>query len=312
MPRIGNSDLTVAPLALGGNTFGWTSDAETSFEVLDAFTGEGGNFIDTADVYSAWAPGNVGGESETIIGQWLARHDGRDGVVIATKVAQHPKFPGLGAATIAAAADASLSRLGSDHIDLYYAHQEDPETPVAESVAAFAALQQAGKIRQVGLSNFSAEAIRAWMAAADDQGVARPVALQPHYNLVHRGDFEANLLGVAEEFSLGVVPYWALASGFLTGKYASSADIEGARAGMVKSYASDQAFTVVAAVREIAAVHSVEPASVALAWLAAQPTVVAPIASARTPEQLPALIASLSLTLSADEADHLDRLSATL
>lgn len=312
MPQIGTSDLDVRALALGGNTFGWTSDEETSLAVLDAFAAAGGDFIDTADVYSAWAPGNVGGESETIIGHWLARRGRRDDITISSKVAQWERFPGLSRASVTGAAESSLTRLGTDHIDLYFAHQEDPDTPIGESVAAFAELQRSGKIRAVGLSNFSADAIRAWVAAADEQGVPRPVALQPHYNLVHRADFEDNLRPAAEEFQLGVVPYWSLAAGLLTGKYASVADIQGPRAGTVRSYVSDQAFLVVAALRDIAATHKVAPASVALAWLAAQPTVVAPIASARTPEQLPALLGSLTLQLDAEDLRTLDALSAPI
>lgn len=309
MPVIGKSDLTVAPLALGGNTFGWTSDEETSFRVLSEFLSGGGNFVDTADSYSAWAEGNAGGESETIIGKWFASTGSRDGVVLATKVAQHPDHRGLSADNIARAADASLKRLQTDYIDLYYAHEEDPKTPIAESVAAFAALQEAGKVRHIGLSNFTADSIREWMKAADEQGVDRPVALQPHYNLVFRTDFEQNLRAVAKEFDLGVMPYWALASGFLTGKYATAADIAGSRSGMVRNYANNEAFAVVDKVREIAAVHGVEPASVALRWLALQPTIVAPIASARTVEQVAPLLAS-DLELSDAELSSLDTLSS--
>lgn len=310
MPTIGNSDLTVAALSLGANTFGWTSDRDESLAVFDAFAAGGGDFIDTADSYSAWVPGNSGGESETIIGEWFAKSHKRDDIVLATKVAQHPEFRGLSAQNIAKAADASLGRLGTDRIDLYYAHQQDPQTPIAESVAAFAKLQQAGKIRHVGLSNFSAESVRSWIEAADEQGVARPVALEPHYNLVHRNDFETGLRPVADEFGLGVMPYWALASGLLTGKYASAVDIAGARSAMVNVYANDEAFAVVDKVREIAETHEVEPASVALRWLALQPSVVAPIASARTVAQVGPLLASVDLALSDGELAELDRLSA--
>ncbi|WP_165217311.1 aldo/keto reductase [Schaalia sp. ZJ1691] len=312
MTTIGLSDLDVAPLALGGNTFGWTSNAQESFAVLDEFVSQGGSLVDTADVYSAWAPGNSGGESEEIIGRWFARSRRRDDVVLATKVAKKPGLEGLGAQTIAQAADESLTRLGTDRIDLYYAHAEDPNTPVEESVAAFAALQAAGKVRHVALSNFSPEAIAAWVSAADDQGVARPVALQPHYNLVFRADYEGALREAAQEYSLGVIPYFSLASGFLTGKYHSAADVQGARGGMVEGYASDQAFAVVDALRSIAANHSVAPASVALAWLASQPTIAAPIASARTVEQLPSLINSLSLTLDPSESERLTSVSQGL
>lgn len=310
MAKIGTSDLDVTPLCLGGNTFGWTSDRDESHAVLDAFVEGGGNFIDTADVYSAWVPGNQGGESETIIGEWLTRRGRRDDVVVATKVAQHPLFPGLAPDNVTRAANASLSRLRTDHIDLYYAHQEDPKTPVEESVAAFAALQKDGKVRHVGLSNFSAEAIRAWIEAADEQGVERPVALQPHYNLVHRTDFEDNLRASAEKYHLGVMPYWSLAAGLLTGKYHSDADISGARSDTVKGYASPEAFAVVELLRQVAAVHSVQPASVALRWLALQPTVVAPIASARTVAQVAPLLASVDLTLTSEEVAGLDRVSS--
>ena len=310
MTKIGNSDLDVAPLCLGGNTFGWTSDREQSLAVLDAFTGGGGNFVDTADSYSAWVPGNQGGESETIIGEWLARRGRRDDIVVATKVAQHPLFPGLAPDNVIRAANASLSRLKTDHIDLYYAHQEDPKTPVEESVASFASLQKEGKIRHVGLSNFSATAVDAWVDAADEQGVPRPVALQPHYNLVHRSDFEKGLRATAEKYHLGVMPYWALASGLLTGKYHSEADIAGARSDMVGRYATPEAFAVVEAVREISAIHGVEPTSVALRWLALQPTVVAPIASARTLAQVQPLLESLDLTLTSEEVTALDRVSS--
>ena len=310
MAKIGTSDLDVTPLCLGGNTFGWTSDRDESHAVLDAFVEGGGNFIDTADVYSAWVPGNQGGESETIIGEWLTRRGRRDDVVVATKVAQHPLFPGLAPDNVTRAANASLSRLRTDHIDLYYAHQEDPKTPVEESVAAFAALQKDGKVRHVGLSNFSAEAIRAWIEAADEQGVERPVALQPHYNLVHRTDFEDNLRASAEKYHLGVMPYWSLAAGLLTGKYHSDADISGARSDTVKGYASPEAFAAVELLRQVAAVHSVQPASVALRWLALQPTVVAPIASARTVAQVAPLLASVDLTLTSEEVTGLDRVSS--
>ena len=311
MPTIGTSDLTVAPLCLGGNTFGWTSNEETSLRVLSEFAAGGGNFVDTADAYTAWIPGNSGGESETIIGKWFATAGNRADIVLATKVAKHPDFRGLAPENIARAAEASLQRLQSDYIDLYYAHEEDPKTPIAESVAAFAELQKAGKVRYVGLSNFSADSVREWISAADEQGVERPVALQPHYNLVHRADFEDNLRPVAEEFGLGVVPYFSLAAGLLTGKYASAQDISGARAGAVSGYASEDEFAVVAKVREIAESHGVEPASVALRWLALQPTIVAPIASARTVEQVAPLLAS-DLELSADELAALDSLSALI
>ncbi|WP_022869120.1 aldo/keto reductase [Schaalia vaccimaxillae] len=312
MTRIGTSELDIRPFALGGNTFGWTSDQSESFKVLDAFVGEGGSLVDTADVYSAWAQGNKGGESEEILGLWFERNGHRDDVFVATKVAKHPDFPGLGADNIRRAADASLKRLKSDHIDLYYAHAEDPDTPIVESVAAFAQLVQAGKVRYLALSNFSAASIREWMAEADRQGVDRPVALQPHYNLVTRADFENELRGAAEEFELGVIPYFSLASGFLTGKYRNADEAEGARGGMVGPYVSDQGFAVIDELRAIAQAHNVELATVALAWLRVQPTVVAPIASASSVEQLPALLASTFVELNEDEVERLTKVSEGL
>ncbi|GAA1248133.1 aryl-alcohol dehydrogenase-like predicted oxidoreductase [Microbacterium phyllosphaerae] len=225
MTRIGNSDLDVFPLSLGGNVFGWTADRDASFAVLDAFVDGGGDFIDTADSYSAWVPGNSGGESETIIGAWLASRKPA-GVTVATKVSQHPDFTGLAAANVRKAAEASLSRLGVDTIDLYYAHFDDETVPLEETVGAFGQLVADGLVRNIAVSNYSADRIREWVEIADRTGVALPVAVQPHYNLVHRNDVEETIIPVAEEFGLGLVPYYSLASGFLTGKY-RSADTEG-------------------------------------------------------------------------------------
>jgi aryl-alcohol dehydrogenase-like predicted oxidoreductase len=313
MTRIGTSDLSVSALCLGGNTFGWTSDRDTSFAVLDAYTEAGGDFVDTADVYSAFAPGNVGGESETVLGEWFATSSRRDAVVLATKVGQHPEFRGLGADNIARAADASLERLQTDHIDLYYAHRDDPDTALEETAAAFDALVQAGKVRHIGLSNYSAERIRQWMDIADDNGFARPVALQPHYNLVRRHEFESELAPVATEFELGVMPYFALASGFLSGKYRTRDDFDdSARSGFASVYLNDESVHVLEVADEIAKAHDVAMPTVAIAWLSAKPTVVAPIASARVPEQLKALSAAMTFTLSADELDRLDAESARI
>ena len=311
MPLIGKSDLDVFPLALGGNTFGWTSDEAESHAVLDAFVAGGGNFVDTADVYSAWADGNSGGESETVIGTWLAKGGAarRDQVVIGTKVSQHPEFSGLGAANVAAAADASLARLQTDHIDLYWAHF-DTGDDLTETLGAFDALQKAGKVRHVGISNFSPERITEWLDIARREGFAAPVALQPHYNLVTRGVYERDLAPLAALNSLGVTPYFSLAAGFLTGKYQTRDDIAGARSGNVEGYFSDEGLEVVGALRDIARAHSVEIATVAIAWLQAQPNVVAPIASARTLEQLPPLLASAGVALSADELAALETVSA--
>ena len=312
MTHVGSSNLDVFPLTLGGNTFGWTSDAPESTAVLDAFDAGGGNFIDTADVYSAWKPGNVGGESERILGDWMRSRGNRADIILATKVGKLAPLQGLAAATIAAGAEASLKRLDTDYIDLYYAHADDPETPIAESVAAFDNLVAAGKVRHIGLSNYSGARIREWMAEADAQGAARPVALQPHYNLVFRHEYESDLMSAALEFDLGVVPYYGLASGFLTGKYRSATDADGApRGSAVADYLTPEGIGVVAVLKEIAETHNVAIASVALAWLRARPGVVAPIASARTPEQLPALLDGAELSLTADEIALLNAASAT-
>ena len=311
MRTIGSSDLTVYPLALGGNTFGWTSDETASVEVLDAYTAAGGNFIDTADGYSAWVPGNSGGESETIIGRWMSQRGNRDTIVLGTKVSQHPDFRGLAAANVAAAADASLQRLNTDHIDLYYAHFDDASVPLEETVTAFNDLVVAGKVRYVAVSNYSAARIDEWVSIARANGFALPVALQPQYSLVHRDAFERDLAPVAERHNLGVTPYFSLASGFLTGKYRTKADLSGAaREQMAGGYFTDEGLAVVAALDEIATARGAEIATVALAWLQAQPTVVAPIASARVTSQLGALMASADLELSADELATLDAVSA--
>ena len=311
MTRIGNSDLDVFPLSLGGNVFGWTADRDASFAVLDAFVDGGGDFIDTADAYSAWVPGNSGGESETIIGEWLASRK-PEGVVVATKVSQHPEFPGLAATNVRKAAEASLGRLGVDTIDLYYAHFDDEKVPLEETVGAFGQLVSDGLVRNVAVSNYSAERIREWVDIARRTGVALPVAVQPHYNLVHRNDVEETIIPVAQEFGLGLVPYYSLASGFLTGKY-RSADIEGQtspRASGAAKYATEAGLKVIDALEEIGAAHDASIAATALAWLRAQPTVVAPIASARTVEQVPDLLAGARLELTSVEVAALDRVSA--
>jgi aryl-alcohol dehydrogenase-like predicted oxidoreductase len=311
MTAIGSSGLDVFPFGLGGNTFGWTSDQQTSFAVLDAYVAGGGNFIDTADGYSAWVPGNSGGESETIIGEWTAARGNRDSVIIATKVFSHPQFRGLSPKNVLAAADASLARLRTDRIDLYFAHRDDPDVPVAESAGAFHELQLAGKIRYVGLSNFTAPRLREWFTVAAAEGFAAPVALQPHYNLMERAAYEGSLAPVVAEFGLGVVPYYALASGFLAGKYRSASDHAGApRQPGATRYLTPTGLAVLAALDSIAADRGVAPATVALAWLRTRPNVAAPLASARTLDQLPALLAAATLNLTNDEVEALDKASA--
>ncbi|WP_330349026.1 aldo/keto reductase [Streptomyces sp. NBC_00582] len=309
--KLGSSDLEVFPLTLGGNVFGWTADEAASFAVLDAYTAAGGNFVDTADSYSAWVDGNSGGESETLIGRWVAERGNRDDVVIATKVSQHPDFPGLTAANIKAAADASLTRLGTDHIDLYYTHFDKPEVPVEEIIGALDELVKAGKVRHIAASNISAERLRESLEFSDREGLARYVALQPHYNLVSRDTYEGGLQDLAARSGLAAVPYFALASGFLTGKYRAGTTVESPRAeGAAQHLASERGQKVLTALDEIARAHDTEVATVALAWLAARPTVVAPIASARTPEQLPALLAVADLELTDEDLTRLTTASA--
>ncbi|MEU6174041.1 aldo/keto reductase [Streptantibioticus parmotrematis] len=311
MVRIGSSQLDVFPLCLGGNVFGWTADERESFAVLDAYVAAGGDFIDTADVYSAWVPGNSGGESEEIIGRWLASRGNRDRLVIATKAGQHPDFPGLSATKIKGAVEQSLRRLRTDHIDLYYTHRDDPSVPVEEFLGALDALVKEGKVREIAASNIGAERLSEALAASEREGLARYVALQPHYNLVERGEYEGPLMEVAAEHGLGCLPYYALASGFLTGKYRPGAASDSSRAGKAESYLKDERnMRVLAALDEVAAAHDAEVATVALAWLATRPTVVAPIASARTVAQLPALTAVADLTLTPEQVASLDAASA--
>ena len=304
--RLGTSDIEVFPLALGGNVFGWTADEAQSFAVLDAYTAAGGNFIDTADSYSSLVEGNEGGESERIIGQWVRSRGNRDDVVIATKVSQHPQYQGLTAANIKAAADASLARLGTDHIDLYYTHFDKPEVPVEEIVTALDDLVKAGKVRATAASNISPERLKASLDFAAAEGLARYVALQPHYNLVSRDTYEGPLQAVAADAGLSAVPYFALAKGFLTGKYRPGTTVDSPRAAGAGAYLDTPAGPrVLAALDDIAEARGAAHATVALAWLAAQPTVAAPIASARSLDQLPALLAVADLTLTPEELTHL-------
>ncbi|MER5541373.1 aldo/keto reductase [Streptomyces sp. NPDC002589] len=308
---LGSSDLEVFPLCLGGNVFGWTADEETSFAVLDAYAAAGGNFVDTADSYTAWIEGNKGGESETIIGKWVKARGNRDRVVIATKVSQHPEYQGLSAANIKAAADASLRRLDTDYIDLYYTHFDQPEVPVEEIIGALDELVKAGKVRHIAASNISPERLKASLDFSDREGLARYVALQPHYNLVSRDTYEGPLQDLAAKEGLSAVPYFSLAAGFLTGKYRPGATVDSARANRAQQYAdSERGHKVLAALDEIAAAHDAAVATVALAWLAAQPTITAPIASARTVDQLPALLAAADLKLTDEEAASLTEASA--
>ncbi|MGW8768664.1 aldo/keto reductase, partial [Streptomyces sp. NPDC055815] len=299
---LGSSDLHVFPVALGGNVFGWTADEAQSFAVLDAYAAAGGNFVDSADVYSAWADGNEGGESETVIGRWLASRGNRSDIVVATKVGAHPRFKGLSATTIKSGAEESLRRLGTDHIDLYYTHFDDESVPVEEIVTALDQLVKDGKVRAVAASNISPERLRASLDFAEAEGLSRYVALQPHYNLVSRDTYEGPLLETVEQAGLSAVPYYGLAAGFLTGKYRPGKTVESARAHRAAELAeTERGQAVLSALDTVAEAHEAELATVALAWLAARPTVAAPIASARTVEQLPALVAAADLKLTEAE-----------
>ncbi|MFI6648747.1 aldo/keto reductase [Streptomyces sp. NPDC050529] len=309
--KLGSSSLQVFPLALGGNVFGWTADEAQSFAVLDAYAAAGGNFIDTADAYSAWVPGNEGGESETLIGKWLAARGNRSDIVVATKVGAHPAYKGLSATTIKAAAEESLRRLGTDHIDLYYTHFDDETVPVEEIITALDQLVKDGKVREIAASNISPQRLRASLDFSEREGLARYVALQPHYNLVSRNTYEGELQDTAADAGLAAVPYFALASGFLTGKYRPGTAVESARADKASTHLeSERGQKVLAALDKVAQERDAEIATVALAWLAARPTVAAPIASARTVEQLPALVAVAGLRLTDQELADLTEASA--
>jgi aryl-alcohol dehydrogenase-like predicted oxidoreductase len=306
MAFIPRTDLDVFGLCLGGNVFGWTANRDESFAVLDAYTAAGGNFVDTADVYMAGAPGNSGGESETIIGEWLAARAGkRDDFIIATKVGKLPGLDNLRAETIRKGADESLKRLGVETIDLYYAHFDDPDTPLAETLGAFGELIEAGKVRHIAASNYSGARLTEALEIAGRDGLPRYVALQPHYNLMER-DYESDQMAVCEREDIACFPFYALAKGFLTGKYRPGGEkIDSVRAEGASQYLDERGEKMLSALDAIAAAHGVPPAAVAVAWLREQPTVLAPIASARNEKQLEPLIASASLELTRDELDRL-------
>jgi len=312
--RLPQTILDVHPLCLGGNVFGWTADEQASFAVLDAYAGAGGNFVDTADAYSAWVEGNKGGESEAIIGRWMAARGNRAEVIVATKVGRKPDRKGLSAANIHVAAEESLQRLQTDYIDLYYAHgDDDPTFPLEETLGAFDELVREGKVRYIAASNYSAPRLAEALEVSARQGLAAYVALQPHYNLVKREDYEGELRDVCAKNSLGCIPYFALAMGFLTGKYRPGGEaVDSPRAGGATPYLESGGAQVLEALDEVAAAHGVSVAAVALAWLAAQPTVVAPIASARNTEQLADLLQMSELELSDDELGALTAASEPL
>ena len=309
---LGHSPLSIAPLAFGGNVFGWSADEKRSFELLDAFVDAGGNLIDTADVYSAWVPGNAGGESETIIGKWLRKSGKRDRVVISTKVAKWAEHPGLSPVNIRQAAEGSLRRLQVDCIDLYQAHEDDASVPMADTLGEFARLIEAGKVRVIGASNFGAARFADALAVSKQHGLPRYESLQPEYNLVSRAGYEKELEPLIRRENIGVISYYALASGFLSGKYRSEADLakSAARGGAVKKYLNPRGLQVLAALDAVAATHGATPAQVALAWLIARPGLTAPIVSATSVEQLRELLGATSLKLDDNEIARLDLASA--
>jgi aryl-alcohol dehydrogenase-like predicted oxidoreductase len=307
--RLGASELSVFPLCLGGNVFGWTADAVTSFQVLDAYVAAGGNFIDSADSYSAFAPGLHGGESETMLGRWMTARGNRHEIVLATKVGRKPGAMGLAPANIRAAVEASLARLQTDYIDLYYAHADDPAVPLQDTLGAFDELVRAGTVRHIAASNYAAPRLARALEISDREGLARFTVLQPEYSLVARERYEGELSGLCARERLSCVPYWALARGFLTGKYRPGIEVDSPRAGAAGAYLDERGLHLLATLDAIAADRGTSVTAVSLAWVAAQATVAAPIASARTPEQLSEVLAMVALALGDDELAALNAAS---
>jgi aryl-alcohol dehydrogenase-like predicted oxidoreductase len=311
--KLGKTGIEVAPLALGGNVFGWTVDEPASFELFDAFVDKGFNLIDTADVYSNWIPGHKGGESETIIGKWLKKGGKRSKVVIATKVGMDmgEGKKGLSASYIQRAVEDSLRRLQTDHIDLYQAHKDDPDTPLAETLGAFAELIQQGKVRAIGASNYSGGRLAEALKVSQEKGLARYQTLQPEYNLYDRLAYETDLEPVCQKYDLGVICYFSLASGFLSGKYRSEADLAKSQRGpMVKKYLNARGLRILDTLDQAAKQHKATPTQVALAWLMARPSITAPIASATNLKQLDDLVQSATLKLDRSSIELLDQASA--
>jgi aryl-alcohol dehydrogenase-like predicted oxidoreductase len=311
--RLGQTDLSIAPLVLGGNVFGWTADEKTSFDLLDRFAGAGLNAIDTADAYSRWVPGNKGGESETIIGKWMKSRGNRDKIVVITKVGSDmgQGKKDLSAAHIERAVEASLKRLQTDVVDLYLSHWPDPTTPYEETLGAYEKLLAAGKVRHIGASNLDAGQLRAALDVASLRGLPRYAVLQPEYNLYDRSSFDGPLHDLCVAEDIGVITYFALAKGFLSGKYRSEADLgKSERGGGVKGYLNARGMRILAALDAVSARHSASQAEVALAWVMAQPGITAPIASATTLDQVDSLVRAASLKLSAEDLAALDKASA--
>lgn len=311
--QLGRSDLMVSPLCLGGNVFGWTVDEATSFKLLDAYVEAGLNFIDTADVYSTWVPGNSGGESETIIGKWMKARGSRAALVIATKVGSEmgPGMKGLSRRYIRSAVEDSLRRLQTDYIDLYQSHRDDPETSQQETLEAYDELIREGKVRVIGASNFTAARLREALNISESLGLPRYESLQPPYNLYDRADYEMELEPLCREREIGVIPYYGLGSGFLTGKYRSEADFgKSPRGGRMRAYLNDRGKRILAALDDVASRRNTSLAQVALAWLMARPGLTAPIASATSLEQMKDLTASTRLHLDLADIEQLDQASA--
>jgi aryl-alcohol dehydrogenase-like predicted oxidoreductase len=311
---LGKSTIKVAPLAFGGNVFGWSADKDTSHRLLDQFVDAGFNLIDTADVYSIWVPGHKGGESETIIGEWLSKRGGRDKVVIATKlgIPMAPDKKGLSKGYIATAVEDSLKRLKTDYIDLYQSHRDDPDTPVEETLEAYGKLVKAGKVREIGASNFDAPRLKASLEASAKHGYPRYQTIQPNYSLMERGSYEGDLEKLCRAESVSCIGYYSLASGFLSGKYRSEADLgkSAARGSRVKGYLNDKGMKVLGALDDLARRFSASPAQIALAWLIAKPTVAAPIASATSAAQLAEIMKAATIKLDAAAVEQLDKASA--
>jgi aryl-alcohol dehydrogenase-like predicted oxidoreductase len=311
--KLGGSSLEVSPICLGGNVFGWTADERTSFSILDAFVGAGFNFIDTADVYSRWVPGHTGGESETVLGNWFKHSGKRKNVILATKVGIElaPDKKGLSKAYILREVEDSLQRLQTDYIDLYQSHIDDATTPLEETLGAYDQLIKQGKVRAIGASNYTAERLAEALKVSKQNGLPRYECLQPHYNLYERAGYENGLEPLCLAEGIGVIPYFALASGFLTGKYRSEVDLaQGPRGQMVKKYLADRGFAILAALDKVAAKHGSTPGKVAVAWLIARPSVTAPIASATSVDQLDDLVDAATLKLDPNSIDALNHASA--
>ena len=290
------TDLSIYPLCLGGNVFGWSADEAQSHDVLDAFVCHGGNFIDTADVYSEWKEGNKGGESEAIIGSWLKKRNNRSEIVIATKVAKLSTRPGLKASNIKAAVDDSLKRLQTDYIDIYYAHEDDQTTPLEETLEAFTEIIKSGKVRYIAASNYSAARLEEALKISHDNKFAQYIAVQNHYNLLERKDYESTMVPTMQKYGISGIPYFALARGFLSGKYRKGNVVDSVRAGGVASYLNDSGYVLIEKLDALAQKYNTSISAISIAWLRAQPTISAPIAGARTVDQLHEIMPLITLT----------------